>query len=1171
MKIECYEKLSNNKDIEIKPNHKIILPKLIPFPIESKQSNKKIKDIHTNSYTVPISVQIGKMNIVGTDYACTPDKANIKNSQSACGNKITNLDSSATFNFGYRCWTSKVTYKYKFKGVRFAVYGTYDNAHGRFLVLLDGILIKTIDEHITPRKEYALLFTSDLLEYKEHEIELRPTNDEIYELYKIVYWPQINVKRMNSSEFTTKSGSWHYESDGIGGARRLAESGGSASINLNCRKFWLYGVTANHLGSFTLNCNGTDVSISQYSQERVEEALLFESPEFFGLDTKLTVSIPSGVILLSFIYYEEITYPISIDTRQMYLNGDMDCYKNTQTTSNKIKNIEKWGKNNCPTNNFDLPSTYNCGYRCVSNDGNFRYTFLGEKFAIYGAFDPNYRKFNVSIDNSKNVEVNVQGNRRDRVIIYVSDTLEYGEHTIDILYTGNKYEIYKLAYWPTMTARRLNSTDFIQNGELKTESDTIGGIRQYRDPATDNMALLPLKCKKFWLYSFKTNSQATIDISYNGISKRLTLVSQTQREDSVLIYESEEFDYKNITITLTTNNVLMLCFLYYEEQPQPEVTPIPLSVSLTQMTYSGTIDCNNKHNSYSTALKDANILDSKLGCITNNLDTADAFQCGFRCWSQNAEYTYTFTGVKFAIYGTYSSSHGKFDIIFDGENIAEINTKSSRAEYLQFYESKFYPYKSHTVKIVAKNSETYELYKLAYWPTMRAKRYNVTDFYNRNNGIETDGIGGIQEYFTDYGHFNKTFACSRFWLYGSKHSKKTGKTKYTYNGISGEIIHIGEPSGSPQKNGVLLLDSKEFAHTNIVFVASCNQNAVLYCFYYHDEPSPIEYINKTFTNCLPYIDIYVPRVTPITKIAGCNFIEILENVDYFIKLEMGPEFYDNVFQYDPNQVDPPSPIKIVKNDVDITIRNCTFSNLNERSNNNGVIFYCGSSYKVTVNFVTCQFINCGNNKGHSIILIENANSKCDFNDCSFRFDNSNNSPKPIHASCLWANINNCEFTHTGRIILTLPLNSNEETNKRQFSITRSVFSSSLILYNSDSDGNKYPLCLDLSLNNESNIIFESNIIRNMIITSDEYQNCFIKIDTNKYVSQIDIRNVSFIDNICYSFYGGGSGINLIDISKVSFYDCQFINNQARKNRMYRSALMDIFNDHPYYNGDGGGI
>ena len=445
------------KRIEIKPNYKINLPNLIPLPVERNRSNKNLLDVHTNSYTVPISIPLGQMTITG-DYDCTPNKANITKSQSSCGNKTTNLESSETFNCGYRCWTHSATFRYKFKGVKFAVYGTYDNAHHKLEVHLDGVLYKIINEHITPRKEYALLFTSELLEYKEHDLEIRPHQSNTYELYKIAYWPSKTAKRLNATQFH-ETGTWRSESDGIGGVRRLTDSGGSASISINCRKFWLYGVTDVHLSVYQLNYNGNNITIDQHSDARHEEVLLFESPEFFGLNTTITITL--GTLLNSFIYYEELTYPISVEIRQMNPEGDIDCYEGTSTTSIKINSVIKYQSNNCPTTNLDSPSTYNCGYRCVSNNGNFHYTFKGVKFAIYGSFDPNYREFYVVVDKSKIFAVNEQRSRKERVIVHVSETLEYGEHTVDILYTNNKYEIYKLAYWPTLTAKRLNSSDFI--------------------------------------------------------------------------------------------------------------------------------------------------------------------------------------------------------------------------------------------------------------------------------------------------------------------------------------------------------------------------------------------------------------------------------------------------------------------------------------------------------------------------------------------------------------------------------------------------------------------------------------------------------------------------------------------------------------------------------------
>lgn len=184
----------------------------------------------------------------------------------------------------------------------------------------------------------------------------------------------------------------------------------------------------------------------------------------------------------------------------------------------------------------------------------------------------------------------------------------------------------------------------------------------------------------------------------------------------------------------------------------------------------------------------------------------------------------------------------------------------------------------------------------------------------------------------------------------------------------------------------------------------------------------------------------------------------------------------------------------------------------------------------------------GNNKEHSIILIENPNSKCDFNNCTFQFDNSNNSPKSIDVSCVKCNIYDCEFTNTGRVVLNLPTSSTEDTNNRQFRIAKSTFTSSFVF-----TGNTYSaICIDLSIQHQSNIVFEDNIIRNMTYTTNEdRQRCLIKFDFNDFLSHLDIRNISFIDNVCDCFYGGGSGMNLIDIESVAFYDCKFINNKAK--------------------------
>lgn len=67
-----------------------------------------------------------------------------------------------------------------------------------------------------------------------------------------------------------------------------------------------------------------------------------------------------------------------------------------------------------------------------------------------------------------------------------------------------------------------------------------------------------------------------------------------------------------------------------------------------------------------------------------------------------------------------------------------------------------------------------------------------------------------------------------------------------------------------------------------------------------------------------------------------------------------------------------------------------------------------------------------------------------------------------------------------------------------------------------------------------------------------------------------MNNVSFINNVCSSVYGGGVGIMFSNIDKrLHFKGCKFNSNIAKQDMSARRPGQPSKGD--YYNGDGGGI
>lgn len=96
-------------------------------------------------------------------------------------------------------------FQYTFKRVQFAIYGTISPNLGYFDVYIDNKHVGNGDESKSPRQEYALLFTSEHLNYKENTVKIISKRQERFELYKLVFWPELNVKRINITDFDKKN------------------------------------------------------------------------------------------------------------------------------------------------------------------------------------------------------------------------------------------------------------------------------------------------------------------------------------------------------------------------------------------------------------------------------------------------------------------------------------------------------------------------------------------------------------------------------------------------------------------------------------------------------------------------------------------------------------------------------------------------------------------------------------------------------------------------------------------------------------------------------------------------------------------------------------------------------------------------------------------------------
>lgn len=191
---------------------------------------------------------------------------------------------------------------------------------------------------------------------------------------------------------------------------------------------------------------------------------------------------------------------------------------------------------------------------------------------------------------------------------------------------------------------------------------------------------------------------------------------------------------------------MLISFIYFEEPP------IPISVGLLQMNHDrNDTNCNFKNNNGNELFLSPSINIDNLNC-NSDLDSADSYQCGLRCWNKFGSFIYKFKGVKFALYGTYDPSHQVIDVELDGIKIAQVNEAGPRKEYMLIYESDVYNYREHTIRISAMN-QTYELYKLVYWPSLHAERKNASEFdFSDSFNLKSDGIAPPSKKFDFFVH-----------------------------------------------------------------------------------------------------------------------------------------------------------------------------------------------------------------------------------------------------------------------------------------------------------------------------------------------------------------------------------------------------------------------------------
>lgn len=274
------------------------------------------------------------------------------------------------------------------------------------------------------------------------------------------------------------------------------------------------------------------------------------------------------LLFLLFFSYKTISQPvdvpISIPPHFMTMTGDRNC-----TQLHGCNEFSRGG----------------CNQTCVSKeeDGHsltYEYTFKGEKFQVYGANKIGHGKYNISLDGEFLVQIDQnQTNETLYALQYDSNIISYGTHTIKITGIGQLYGIYKISFWPSVQAIRVNSIQMPPNWTI--EYDPFGGIQEY----TSNQNLIKSSIiygSKIWLYGVNNNGHGNLSITINN---EVTIVSQKSTVTILdqLLFEKELTDFQSHVQFKTIGGAAYIhCFYYIPHQDQPKAVPVRNPASSTE-------------------------------------------------------------------------------------------------------------------------------------------------------------------------------------------------------------------------------------------------------------------------------------------------------------------------------------------------------------------------------------------------------------------------------------------------------------------------------------------------------------------------------------------------------------------------------------------------------------
>lgn len=448
-----------------------------------------------------------------------------------------------------------------------------------------------------------------------------------------------------------------------------------------------------------------------------------------------------------------------------------------------------------------------------------------------------------------------------------------------------------------------------------------------------------------------------------------------------------------------------------EELTAPATDTIPISVGVDQME---------------------KIIDN---CETYYECTADKNanpKCGKHCFATAADhyFQYKFTGQQYQIYGSKGSGFGKIKIYLGGNLVKEVDVSTGNSVNGELlYTSDILTYGEYTIKVTGESK--IQIYKFAYWPSVKAKRLNFTDMIAGGNWVSnSDGVGGILGWSNNKeAQLMYDVPCSKIWIYGS-----TGPNYGSIKIKVGDNDYITKTEHSETKtDGVLLYETNELPF-RIYSLLIENPNEQLpteisfYCaFYEHDPPPqtpapypspspqpllPSDFIGKTYENSFDKGFFDIPQQSDINEFSGCTFKNVVSDGNFLGVFRKKVAFHDNVFEYDDFVLNP-SIAWVTWQVSEFTIERCTFTNYRYvKQFDEGLIMSFNANLKLAIN--SCTFNKVGRSDAHFMFKINGQNTQLTIYDCTFYFESSEKGSRVGKIETGNVLIDHCTFTNCPR-------------------------------------------------------------------------------------------------------------------------------------------------------------